>query len=819
MALAGAIACAGLAIGRIPSRENQESILISLRAIDINHASLQRDVLRARAGLLKNYDTLVSSVVKLHETVEQLRSLFPESGVETVVELDRELTQLSISIDLDEDLVERFKTENALLQNSLSLANQTLSAIHATDDPALKVEMQSSVDLGNLMMRFAADPKPELALLTRNALEDMRQADNGRDPDVATFISHSLLILSTLPSVDATIGSIQSSRTSLEAQMLQERYLQAYGIVSVRSSWIRIVLGSISVLLCLYIAVLVYRLRKQTCRLTQQLDFESLVAAIKSVFNENDGSHTKAISDCMGIIADFFDAKSCIFAIINTETKAIEDSVGRIDDPTFQLFVEWFLREYPALLIEETRCGDQHYYHNLQQSEVQAFAESTLSAGSIVATSIDCGKVALLLLEHSDFRTKPEADEIRLLGNAIDVLANGLKAWQERKEKEALEARLEHSQRLEAVGTLAGGIAHEFNNALGAILGYGEMALQQSRNPPRTRQYVREIVSSGERAKHIIDQILTFSRKRERVSRPFDVREAIAEIVSLVRLSVPASVHLSTAIVDDLPAVFGNPIELQQVVMNLCMNAAQAMEESGNIVICVDVAEHRTASHLSHGELSPGRYIRIGVEDNGSGIAKNVLPHIFEPFFTTKAKRGGTGLGLSAVHGFVSGMNGKINVESQPKKGARFMLYFPATNEAPVPLAEFFCEQSIPLGHGQLVAIAQCDNNLRMMYEDKIAALGYEAIGFSSLEGLEKYMRRGGRIPDLLMLDLDLWVRAPDIRSIAETFAASATLFLSDPERDGIDPRAFCEVTILRKPVSSNRLAATIYKMVGPDPA
>jgi signal transduction histidine kinase len=813
--LAAAFSLAALAIGRVPSRENHEAILTYLRAIDINHASLQRDVLQARAGLLKNYDPLVKSVVDLHRTIDALKPLFVDSGVETTAALDAELTRLSTSIDVDEQLVERFKTENALLQNSLSLANQMLSELNASTDPVIMRSLSSSVDLGNLMMRFSAEPDSQTAGLIRSKLAALVQSDTTQDPAVATFVAHASLILTTLPSVDATIESIQASQTSTEAQLLQKNYLDAYGIVSNRSAWSRMFLASLSVLLCLYIAVLVYRLRTQTSRLTRQLDFENLVAGIKKRFADDGDDASSAIRDVLRMVAEFFDASQFAFAVLDIDTRTIKEKFGQYDGLTFSFMIERFFDSQSDPSFVDSWQGDRSYYYNLQQNEIQAFPESALSAGSVVASGIDANHIGLLLLEHSEARIKPNSDEVRLLRNAIEVLTQGLRAQQERKEKQALEARLEHSQRLEAVGTLAGGIAHEFNNALGAIMGYGELALQQNRNPNRTRQYVREILSSGQRAKHIIDQILTLSRKRERISRPFDVKEAIDDILPLVRLSVSDTISVSARIVDGLPAIFGNPIELQQVIMNLSMNAAQASKDDDHIDIIVERVELAGKLPLSHGELPPGRYVRISVVDNGSGIAQNVLPHIFEPFFTTRSKVGGTGLGLAAVHGYVTGMNGMIDVESKPKLGTSFKLYLPTTCETPVPLAEFFNERAVPLGNGELVVIGQHDTNLRLMNEEKIAALGYEPVGFSKLSDLEKWLADGGRQPDLLVLDLDLWPHTQDLKAIVNRFHPLDVLFLTNPGRDAIDPRAFPGLSLLRLPVSSNSLATGLSKVIG----
>ena len=163
---------------------------------------------------------------------------------------------------------------------------------------------------------------------------------------------------------------------------------------------------------------------------------------------------------------------------------------------------------------------------------------------------------------------------------------------------------MEHAQRLEAVGTLADGIAHEFNNVLGAILGYGEMAVQLLRKPTPTRHYVEEILKSGARAKHIVDQILTFSRKRERIVKPFDVGDAVADILPLLQVTLGNHVAIESSLSGGPAVVEGNPVEVHQLVMNLCKNASQASACGQTVKIEAHTVHVQRRKVLSHGEKS-----------------------------------------------------------------------------------------------------------------------------------------------------------------------------------------------------------------------
>ncbi|MGO4112506.1 two-component system VirA-like sensor kinase [Rhizobium ruizarguesonis] len=816
--VAGAFSFAIFAFGRVPSRETHEAILTSLRAVDINHASLQRDVLQARAGLLKNYDPLVASIKTLHATVTKLGELFPDSGVESPANLSDELSRLSSSIDRDEDLVEQFKTDNALLQNSLSIANQMLSKLHTEAPQEVEKGLDAPNDLGNLMMRFATQPSSALGQTIRSQLDAMQSTPYGDMPDVKSYIVHAKLILDTLPSVDSIIEAIQASQTSDDARRLQQVYLDAYGELSNRSSWSRLLLGSIAMLLCAYVAFLIYRLRLQTHKLTQQLDLEACIAEMRKKFEFGGYDSTAALTDSLAMIAHLFDASRYAFAILNIESGLTESTYGARGMLGFDTLREAFSIKIKDRDETSYAFWRPFFYENLQQRDLGHFPEGSLSAGSIVATELG-NSVGLLFLEHAEIRKRPDRDEVRLLGQAIIALAQCVREQRENAERETLEARLEHAQRLEALGTLAGGIAHEFNNALGAILGYGEMALQLRKNSAKTREYVQEMVTSGHRAKFIIDQILTFSRKRDRVSQPFSVTDAIRDILPMAKMSVPDTFNIVLSLGEEASTVLGNPIEMQQVVMNLCTNAAHASRDVGEVNVAVNEVTKEVRTTLSHGELAPGTYVAVSVEDHGSGIPESALPHIFEPFFTTKSKRGGTGLGLAAVHGHVAGMNGKIDVRSHVNIGTRFDLYFPVSYRKPIPLADFFNERTVPLGTGQLVLVAQRDGSLRLLLEEKIAALGYEPVGFQTIGGVKNWLKDNNQVPDLIMLDLDLWNTAPDCRSVKAEFSPTPTVFLTDHETTTIDPRMLKGISVLRKPVSSINLATTLSNMVhGPFP-
>ncbi len=245
-------------------------------------------------------------------------------------------------------------------------------------------------------------------------------------------------------------------------------------------------------------------------------------------------------------------------------------------------------------------------------------------------------------------------------------------------EKERLTEQLRHAQKMEAIGTLAGGIAHDFNNVLSPIIGYAEIIMGDSNPASENRRSAEEILKAGVRARDLVNQILTFSREKEQEKKPIKIQPVIREALKLLRASLPTSVDLNQSIKRNCGPILGDPTQIYQVVMNLCTNAYQAMQDQGGLIEIhareVQLTEDDRPQFV---ELAPGPYVRVSVSDNGPGIEREILERIFDPYFTTKRMKSGTGLGLSVVHGIVKGHSGAIKVYSEPGQGASFSVYLP----------------------------------------------------------------------------------------------------------------------------------------------
>ncbi len=310
-----------------------------------------------------------------------------------------------------------------------------------------------------------------------------------------------------------------------------------------------------------------------------------------------------------------------------------------------------------------------------------------------------------------------------------------------------LQKQLSQAQKMEAIGTLAGGIAHDFNNILAAIIGYS--SLVQTRLPQNTREHqdMEKVLQAGGRAKSLVRQILTFARKTEVEKRPVAVDLVIKEVLQLLRASLPATIKIDTDLDAGSQMVLGSPVEVHQVVMNLCTNSFHAMEERGGVLEVtlkpVDLYRHRS-------KLADGHYLELTVTDSGKGISPQILERIFDPYFTTKEIDRGTGLGLSVVQGIIKGLGGMIDVKSELGQGSCFTVWFPCHVEE---IIEEKPMVTLPAGGNEHIMYVDDEEGLAVLGQEFLEDLGYTVTPmFSSVEALATFRAEPEKY-DLIVTD------------------------------------------------------------------
>jgi signal transduction histidine kinase/CheY-like chemotaxis protein len=296
--------------------------------------------------------------------------------------------------------------------------------------------------------------------------------------------------------------------------------------------------------------------------------------------------------------------------------------------------------------------------------------------------------------------------------------------------------QLQQSQKMEAIGTLAGGIAHDFNNILTVIIGYSELAKIQTQtlcqhHPCPANKELDQVLRAAERAKELVRQILTFSRRQDNDRTPLSIMPILEEALGLLRASLPQSIDIRTKFFCGNACIFANAVQIQQIVMNIGTNAHHAMRDNGGILAVeaerIEIeAFDENSKHLL---LTPGPYLLLKISDNGCGMEHSLLEKIFDPYFTTKTPDQGTGMGLAVVHGIVKSHSGHITAYSEPGKGTSFLIYLPMVSEES-PAQEEVPEEAVPLGSERILLV---DDEPQVMETQArlLESLGYTVTPFS----------------------------------------------------------------------------------------
>jgi PAS domain S-box-containing protein len=316
------------------------------------------------------------------------------------------------------------------------------------------------------------------------------------------------------------------------------------------------------------------------------------------------------------------------------------------------------------------------------------------------------------------------------------------------------EEKLQHSEKMQIVGQLAGGIAHDFNNQLAGVIGYANILRTKVGDKPQLTQYVDNILIASNRAASLTRQLLAFARKGNYLAVPVDIHKIIGEVVSLLQLSAYKDIHVKQQLNAKFPLTVGDPTQLQNVLLNLALNARDAMPDGGELIFATDtteISEEYCAS--KHYDIDPGTYLHVCVTDSGTGIDEQTQQHMFEPFYTTKEEGKGTGMGLAAVYGTVKAHGGFINVYSELGRGTTMGIHLPLATEETVGQDDTVTRPTTVEGSGSILIVDDEDIVLNTL-SDMIGSLGYTVHCCSNgAEAVELYKKEWKRV-DLVILDM-----------------------------------------------------------------
>ena len=706
-----------------PAAELFDRALVELDRFAATEAALYSDVFTARAGTLRNYDPLVGEINSLRELLENLRKT-AAIDAETTAAVD----QLAASVDRQEELVERFKSQNAVLHNSLAFFGRfTVRPAAPELDKAISAAAAA-------ILHFTLDTSSAAAREVEEQLDELDQQGNQMSlgDSIAPLLAHGRLLHRLLPSVDSTLKTMRGPcRNKQDQDAASPDDLDAPTCVAGAGQVVsRVALcnfpdpGGVPGAIRLPPEVARRRVAAECAA------FEHVIAGISMRFiNVRPQNIDAEIDRALAEMAACVGADRAYFMVFGpTHRFHLWDEAGKPLPPGWPAGA-------PELAMR-LGTGPDGVIHipNVQRMpdgenktlclklglRAWACATNTSKNGAGVALGFDqVGRPCRI--------TAPAG--LGLVRMALDTIVQAVERQAIETERTRLEGRLRQAHRMEKIGTLTSGIAHNFNNILGGILGHSEVMEEHVSLDARLAHNLSGIRRGAERARDLVEQILTFGRRRDTRHKPLSIGALIAETAALLEVSLPQGVSLVIRQPPVGPIVLGENAQLQQVILNLCNNAAQAMQDGGVIEIETELLELTETRSLSHDEIRAGSYVCITVTDTGRGMNDATLARIFEPFFTTRSF--GNGLGLATVRVIVQEHGGTVHVQSKVSEGSRFEIWLPRAIAKPTADSG---PAERPTGKGETVMLVAHDRGLILRNEEMLAALGYEPVGFATAD-------------------------------------------------------------------------------------
>jgi signal transduction histidine kinase len=788
-----------------PEAEMFDRALAEIDRFAMLENALLRDVFAARSGMLRNYDPLVHETNSLRDSLDRLRNV-SSIDAQTDVAVDR----LAGLVDRQNELVERFKSENALLHNSLSFFVRFSAHPSEADlNPAISAAAAA-------MLRLTLDTSSSSAQEAKDRLNALsEQADRvGATGSVEAFLAHGRLLNELLPSVDNALRTMRALPRKRDQDALQRLVLarQMASRASARSY--RGLLYATSLLLVAFLVWFGLRLKSRANALQRRAAFEHVIAGISMRFiNARPQDIGAEIQQALARMAACVGADRAYFVICGPSPQLhLWCRPGTGPPPS-----GWPKRA-PELAAQFEVSADR-IVHVPRVSRLaigenrEALTRLGLGGWACVTNVTPQGCVTALGFEaigRPCLITAP--GELSLLRTALDTIVHAAVRQAMEEERARLESRLRQAGRMERIGTITSGIAHNFNNILGGILGHSEVMEDSLGAQTPHAHNLGAIRRGAERARDLVDQILDFGRRRDAAPRPLNAHTLVGEAAALLDVSLPAGVDLKIHEPGITAIVSGEPAQLQQVILNLCNNAAQAIDGEGRIDVETEVHDLAATRRFDRDELKPGRYARIAVSDTGCGMDEATLARIFEPFFTTRCS--GNGLGLATVREIVREHGGAIAVRSMPGEGSRFEVWLPC--EASAEPAAVSRTARIGGGRGETVLVVVADATQLLRDEETLAALGYEPVGIATAGGaLAACRAKPERFDMIIVGPLGALVSSLELASALHVAHMHVPIVLAtqSTEEIGIDTLVAAGISdVVRWPLVAEEIATALVR-------
>lgn len=692
-----------------------------LDEIELAEAAIRRDLLSARTGLLRDYDPLVGAARQIETAVARL------SAFTTPEQADR----LEAWRARQELLVEAIKSDNALLRNSLAQLGRLTARLSAPPGGGMPVAEAGRV--GSAFLHLTLDSSAQALAEVRGALAGLRLhafPESERGP-AAALLAHGTLLQDLLPRVDGLLRELLSQASGPAREAIATEVQLRREAAEATARRYRLLLYASAVLLLGGLLLLGLQLRARRLAMRRHAAFEHMLARLSARLIGTSLSEAEAgVRHALEEIAQRLDAQRVYLAIADEAPAAhiafcqIWASDGARPPEGWSAAVLALANRHPPSPQGTLRLPPGH-------PDLRDF-HGGLHAWMAAVRRTEGGVAAVLGCDLTRPSRLPSEQELGSLSLALDAILNLITRSRLEADRARLAAQDARSRQMEMLGTFASGIAHNINNIIGAILGFIEMAQAE---PSGAR--LADIRRAAERARDLASDILAFGGRQPPPQGEAEALSLLVETQALLRAMLPPDVRLKLRFPSEGFIVSGDSTRIQQVIVNLCRNAAQAMDGPGEVVVEAEAHAVRERRALRLGELRPDHYLIIRVSDTGPGMDATTLGRIFEPFFTTR--RAGHGLGLATVGQIVLAHGGGIAVWSTLGKGSCFEVWLPRA----VASEAARCE--MPRGEGEAVLLLYDDSRLQRE-EELLAALGYEPHGFravtSALAALQAAPRR-----------------------------------------------------------------------------